>query len=664
MGEAAVHLALDDELVDRLPGVVGDDVAKDLDLPGVGVDRDDRGVASARVRKRPLGIEALEHLEPFAGNDFCDGDLLRRRAAHRDDPIVDQQVGRVGFEDLAGALQQSFAQRGRRFRGRVADLDGAPAAGGQIRGRRVLGVGGGDADLLERPAEPIRGDLRGHRLMALALRGRADIQISRPVLVDAQPGRLAAAESGRLDAAGDAESDEAPVVCALGDIAQLLQRQVEQARVIAAVVDEARPAGRIAGGEGDLLWLDHVAAPQLDGRHIEDAREAIEHALGGVVAQRPPAAADEAARHRVRVDELRVHVHRGHDVGGEHVGHDDVGLAGTRSAVGAQVVHQPSPEAAELALAVGGGLDLDHGSVALGGGRAVLAARGDPLRGALQTPGGERGEDLLGKRAALGAESAADVLGDDAHVLLLDPECAGDRVAHAEHVLRRGPHLESVGVRIWGGGDGARFHRGARDARGGEEDLGGHAVGAKGALEVAIAPRLAARDVVVHIGVNFRRAFGRRRIHVAHAVERVELRGHLLGRVLRLVRGLRDDHRERLSHIVDLVAVQDRASARDHFVGAPVAQGIGGLGQVVGGPHCDDTRHRFRGVGVDGADARMGEAGAAEGDVDEVVELDVSGESTATCDQSLVLDAGHAPADVWRHAPTISRPLNPTVGAV
>src|SRR5437870_395029 len=130
--------------------------------------------------------------------------------------------------------------------------------------------------------------------MALPLWSGTDIQISRPVLVDAQPGRLAAAEPGRLDAARDAEADEAPIVCALGDITQLLQRQVEQAGVVAAVVDEARAAGRKAGGEGDLLRLHHVAAPQLDGRHIEDAREAIEHALGGVGAQGPPAAAAEA----------------------------------------------------------------------------------------------------------------------------------------------------------------------------------------------------------------------------------------------------------------------------------------------------------------------------------------------------------------------------------
>ena len=141
------------------------------------------------------------------------------------------------------------------------------------------------------------------------------------------------------------------------------------------------------------------------------ARRSID-ALDGVVAQRSPAAADEAAGHGVGVDELRVHVHRGHDVGGEHVGDDDVGLAGSRTRVGAEVVEQLAAYAAQLALSVRRDLDLDHGAMALRRGRAVLAARGDPLRRPLQAPRGECGEDLLGKRAALGAETAADILGE------------------------------------------------------------------------------------------------------------------------------------------------------------------------------------------------------------------------------------------------------------
>jgi len=45
--------------------------------------------------------------------------------------------------------------------------------------------------------------------------------------------------------------------------------------------------------------------------------------------------------------------------------------------------------------------------------------------------------------------------------------------------------------------------------------------------------------------------------------------------------------------------------------------------------------------------------------VDETVELDVPGKPAAARDESLVFDAAHAPADVWSHAPTISRSFQP-----
>lgn len=41
--------------------------------------------------------------------------------------------------------------------------------------------------------------------------------------------------------------------------------------------------------------------------------------------------------------------------------------------------------------------------------------------------------------------------------------------------------------------------------------------------------------------------------------------------------------------------------------------------------------------------------------MNETVELDVPGEPATPRDESLILDAAHAPADVWSHAPTISR---------
>ena len=77
--------------------------------------------------------------------------------------------------------------------------------------------------------------------------------------------------------------------------------------------------------------------------------------------------------------------------------------------------------------------------------------------------------------------------------------------------------------------------------------------------------------------VDSRRGFGRRCDHVPTPSQRIELGGDLLGGVLRLVRGLGDDQRVRLAHVVDLVAVEDRPAVRDHIVGPPVAQAVRGF---------------------------------------------------------------------------------------
>ena len=171
----AVHLALHDQLVDGLAGVMRDDVAQNLDLAGVGVDGDHRGVASARIGQRPLGIKGLQDLEAFLRHHLRHAHAFGRRAANRDHAVFDHEVRGIGFEHVSRPFEQTLPQRGRGFGGRVADLDGAPTARRELGGRHLTGVGGGDLDLLERPAQPIGRHLRGDGLVTLALRRRTDI---------------------------------------------------------------------------------------------------------------------------------------------------------------------------------------------------------------------------------------------------------------------------------------------------------------------------------------------------------------------------------------------------------------------------------------------------------------------------------------------------------
>src|SRR5438094_548790 len=275
---APVHLALDDELVDRLPRVVGDDVAKDLDLASLGIDRDYTGVAPAREGKRTVGVEAFQDLEALLRDHLRNAHAPGRRAAHRDDAVLEHEVGGIRLEHVTGAFEQLLAQRYGSFRGRVAHLDRAPAAGRQQGRRHVSSVGGGDMDLLERPTQPVRGHLRRHRLVALPLRRRTHIEEGGAVLLNPDSSRLAAPEPSGFDATCNPHPDESPIAQAR-NLAQLFEGEREQARIVAAVVDEAAAAARVTGRERDLLRLDQIEPSHLSRRHRKSDSQAIDHPL-------------------------------------------------------------------------------------------------------------------------------------------------------------------------------------------------------------------------------------------------------------------------------------------------------------------------------------------------------------------------------------------------
>ncbi len=170
---------------------------------------------------------------------------------------------------------------------------------------------------------------------------------------------------------------------------------------------------------------------------------------------------------------------------------------------------------------------------------------------------------------------------------------------------------------------------------------------------------MGARDVALHVRVHGRSARSGGRQNVTDGGQRIHLRDRCFDGILRLVCGLSDDDREQFADVVDLVSIQDRPSPGLHVLRHPVGEAGRDLGQILSRPHREDAGHRFRDRRVDREDTRVGKGRAAEGDVDEPVELDVPCETTAAFDQSLVFDAAHAPADVWSHAPTISRPPLP-----
>ena len=231
-------------------------------MAGVRVHGDDRRVAPAREREGPGGVEGLEHLEALVGYDVGDRHASRRRTADGDGAVFDDEVLRVSLEHLGAAIEQLPPHRRGRARGGVADLDGAPAARGEQREWDVGGVARGDLDLLEGPAEPVGRDHGRHGFVALAAGCRADVEVRDPVLLEPHLRRLAATERCRLHATGEAEADELSVRGGL--LAYLLDGEVEEPRVVAAVVDVSGATREEAGGVRDLLRRDEVSATQLD----------------------------------------------------------------------------------------------------------------------------------------------------------------------------------------------------------------------------------------------------------------------------------------------------------------------------------------------------------------------------------------------------------------
>jgi hypothetical protein len=78
---------------------------------------------------------------------------------------------------------------------------------------------------------------------------------------------------------------------------------------------------------------------------------------------------------------------------------------------------------------------LDRGRPVAGEVEHLLATHSDARRPA-DEPCGERGQDDVRSGRALRAEPAADVVGDDAHLVGLELEHPGDRVARGGRALR------------------------------------------------------------------------------------------------------------------------------------------------------------------------------------------------------------------------------------
>ena len=100
----------------------------------------------------------------------------------------------------------------------------------------------------------------------------------------------------------------------------------------------------------NLFWLDEVAPPHIRRFELELHGEPLDDPLHRIVAQRAPAATDEARRDGVRIDEESVDMHRRQHIRRQHVADDDSWLTCPGAGVRADVMDEATTQAAELSI--------------------------------------------------------------------------------------------------------------------------------------------------------------------------------------------------------------------------------------------------------------------------------------------------------------------------
>ena len=244
------------------------------------------------------------------------------RAAHRERPVLQLDVGVGRFEQVGGDLLRLVGELARDHRGRRTSRGRRPGRIGAEPVRRVVGVAFDDLDVGDRYADLVGDDLGERRLVALPLRLHAELEDRLAGRVDAQLGRVDHLDAEdvvllrrpRADRFGEVRDPDAHEL-ALGArrrlllaqvvVADLVERLAQRGRVVAGVVHE--PGRRRVR---ELLGLDEVLEPHLGRVDAELVRRRLHQSFDEVRrlgdAERAPVR--DAARRLVRVRAAALHV--------------------------------------------------------------------------------------------------------------------------------------------------------------------------------------------------------------------------------------------------------------------------------------------------------------------------------------------------------------------
>ena len=346
--------------------------------------------------------------------------------------------------------------------------------------------------------------------MALALGRDAGGDEDVTARLDAHVGALVRADPRPFDVARDAETEVATVAVrfglplAEGRVADPLERQLEPARVVTAVVARrATVLEREADIPGHLVRLDQVTASHLDRLEPQFPGDEADDPLHDEGAVRPAGAAVGRDHRRVGVDHLELDRVVTEPVRPGELRRGDEGDDEAIRCIGAGVVDEAVAQREDPSVAVDGDLDVVALAAFLVGGHQVLAPVLRPLDRPAEADRRVRHQDLLRvEEHDLGAEASAHVGRDHLHVELRQAEDPGQPILDGQRRLGRVPDTEPPGAAVVVGDHAPALERAAA-APLDPELLAQHAGGpGEGGVGVARALGQAAGTVAGHVCVH------------------------------------------------------------------------------------------------------------------------------------------------------------------
>ncbi len=285
MRQAAGDLALDQHRVDGAADIVGDCVAFDRDSAGVGIDAYHGDVDAVRI-DHVRGFERVLGLEAIGQCPRERGERHRRATTITHDLAVDDvEIGCAGLHELRRMGERLVAQLDRGKPRRLSAHDGDTRRKSAHAFADAVGLTVNDAHTCVVHTKRVGANLRHRRLHTLPERGDAGDHLDRAIICHLDAHGIEWAEAAFLHEDGNASANLFAALASLVQVAlQILptcgrQRLVEQAGIIARVVNNVGTQGVEAERVGHGAFSDEIAAAYFDFVDSDFGRDGVKQPL-------------------------------------------------------------------------------------------------------------------------------------------------------------------------------------------------------------------------------------------------------------------------------------------------------------------------------------------------------------------------------------------------